>query len=147
MDLLESKKEDYLFKIKQIELLKKRLGFYFGGGLPHYHLPAINPGYIATEDGDVLPIIIYGGNKAMTLCPHCERLHDYHTQPVSNTPLDCPYMMNGSRFVALQYGDLDKVNLEPGSRFDPKKHRENPKLDTKPIPETFSPISIKSLIK
>lgn len=146
MDLLERRKEDYLFKIKEIERLQRRLEYHFGGGLPHYHLPAIDPGYIATTDGDVLPIIIYGGNNAMTLCPYCERLHDYHKAPESEKPFECPYMMNGSQFAAIQYKDLDKVELDASSRFDPKKNRERPEVDTKPLPEPKQDLSLKNLM-
>lgn len=145
MDLLESKKEDYLFKIKQIELLQRRLDWYFRG-LPHYRLPALDVGFVETNAGAVLPVIVYGGNKSMTLCPHCERLHDYHAAPINGTVLNCPYILEpGSRFVAMQYKDLETAKLEPGSRFDPKKDRENPVIDTKPAPAPLK-ASLKELI-
>jgi len=110
MNYLEMKKELHLKQVNEIELLQRRLNHLRESRTP-FSIVRIDrleslvtkPAFVETEEG-ILPVVVYHGGSALSLCPHCDKLHD--VRAVESGAVMTYAFLQAGKYVALQYNAL-----------------------------------------
>lgn len=109
--ILEQKVRFHKEQLSIIRELSDRLKYIARQGKPvpvwDVEILTLNPAFVETSQG-ILPAVVYHEGLALSLCPHCERLHDKGFWIDTGTIVECNYLRPDEKnnFVAVQYNDL-----------------------------------------